>query len=234
MPFITQGKTNIKYILIVVILAAIAGGGILAYQYWWVPKHETQKPVACTLEAKVCPDGSAVGRTGPDCEFAPCPTVKPDETANWKTYINSQYGFELKYPPTGTMKEGIGYAGTTPTSFTLSFSNPADSQRFELQIMYKDTDNHLEDFACSSGTEEKTCFTEYRIINGVRIVVTTFVRDEGEGAGTKEKSAIAINGGKLLEFYTGFDPLLQKYTLVDLSKDKFLFDQILSTFKFIK
>ncbi len=28
---------------------------------------------ACTLEAKICPDGSYVGRTGPNCEFAPCP-----------------------------------------------------------------------------------------------------------------------------------------------------------------
>lgn len=32
-----------------------------------------QSPQACTEEAKVCPDGSAVGRTGPNCEFAPCP-----------------------------------------------------------------------------------------------------------------------------------------------------------------
>jgi len=28
--------------------------------------------VACTEEAKLCPDGTAVGRTGPNCEFAPC------------------------------------------------------------------------------------------------------------------------------------------------------------------
>lgn len=28
---------------------------------------------ACTDDAKICPDGSAVGRTGPNCEFAPCP-----------------------------------------------------------------------------------------------------------------------------------------------------------------
>ncbi len=28
---------------------------------------------ACTQEAKLCPDGSSVGRTGPNCEFAPCP-----------------------------------------------------------------------------------------------------------------------------------------------------------------
>lgn len=34
-------------------------------------------PPACTQEAKLCPDGSAVGRTGPNCEFAPCPTTYP-------------------------------------------------------------------------------------------------------------------------------------------------------------
>lgn len=29
--------------------------------------------VACTADAKLCPDGSAVGRSGPNCEFTPCP-----------------------------------------------------------------------------------------------------------------------------------------------------------------
>jgi hypothetical protein len=29
---------------------------------------------ACTQEAKLCPNGSYVGRTGPNCEFSPCPT----------------------------------------------------------------------------------------------------------------------------------------------------------------
>jgi len=31
--------------------------------------------VACTMDAKICPDGSYVGRTGPHCEFAPCPNT---------------------------------------------------------------------------------------------------------------------------------------------------------------
>jgi hypothetical protein len=31
------------------------------------------EPVSCTLDAKICSDGSAVGRVAPDCEFAPCP-----------------------------------------------------------------------------------------------------------------------------------------------------------------
>jgi len=29
--------------------------------------------VFCTQEAKLCPDGSYVGRQGPNCDFAPCP-----------------------------------------------------------------------------------------------------------------------------------------------------------------
>jgi len=28
------------------------------------------------MEAKICPDGSAVGRTGPNCEFAACPAAQ--------------------------------------------------------------------------------------------------------------------------------------------------------------
>jgi len=32
-------------------------------------------PVACTMDAKMCPDGSYVGRIGPNCEFAKCPNV---------------------------------------------------------------------------------------------------------------------------------------------------------------
>lgn len=31
-------------------------------------------PRACTMEAKQCPDGSYVGRQGPNCEFAACPS----------------------------------------------------------------------------------------------------------------------------------------------------------------
>jgi len=31
------------------------------------------KQIACTMEARLCPDGSAVGRISPNCEFAPCP-----------------------------------------------------------------------------------------------------------------------------------------------------------------
>ncbi|MFA6214155.1 MAG: Kazal-type serine protease inhibitor family protein [Candidatus Micrarchaeia archaeon] len=44
-----------------------------------------QGPKACTAEAKLCPDGTAVGRTGPNCEFSPCP-APPEGCACTKEY----------------------------------------------------------------------------------------------------------------------------------------------------
>ena len=38
-----------------------------------VPPIEPPTSVACTKEAKICPDGSAIGRVGEKCEFAACP-----------------------------------------------------------------------------------------------------------------------------------------------------------------
>lgn len=35
--------------------------------------EESEPAVFCTMDAQICPDGSAVGRIAPDCEFAPCP-----------------------------------------------------------------------------------------------------------------------------------------------------------------
>ncbi|MGZ5050587.1 MAG: hypothetical protein ACXWF8_01040 [Methylobacter sp.] len=36
----------------------------------------TTEPVACTLDAKQCPDGSYVSRVPPSCEFAACPATR--------------------------------------------------------------------------------------------------------------------------------------------------------------
>lgn len=38
-----------------------------------MPPAAQAESVMCTMDAKLCPDGSSVGRTGPNCEFAPCP-----------------------------------------------------------------------------------------------------------------------------------------------------------------
>ena len=39
----------------------------------------SEEPVFCTMDAKICPDGSFVGRSGPNCEFDPCPEDSTQE-----------------------------------------------------------------------------------------------------------------------------------------------------------
>lgn len=67
-------KARIIIVLIIITL------GVLGYIMY--PKKPTVNPVVpgrnddstfCTADAKECPDGSYVGRSGPNCEFTECP-----------------------------------------------------------------------------------------------------------------------------------------------------------------
>jgi len=87
-----KGIVAILIVLIIIGVLALGGG-----TYYFLVK-KTQKPVGCTQEAKICPDGSAVSRTGPNCGFAACPTVKTDETVNWKTFTAIDKGATFRYP----------------------------------------------------------------------------------------------------------------------------------------
>ncbi|MFH1671160.1 MAG: GerMN domain-containing protein [Candidatus Portnoybacteria bacterium] len=57
-----------KILIILIILIALIG-------IWlgWKFLINSEEPVACTMEAKLCSDGSYVGRVAPDCDFALCP-----------------------------------------------------------------------------------------------------------------------------------------------------------------
>lgn len=62
------------FILVGFIFLAIAVGFIVSFSLVRIldRKDLGNTKQACTMEAKLCPDGSYVGRTGVNCEFAPC------------------------------------------------------------------------------------------------------------------------------------------------------------------
>ena len=60
--------------------------------------------IGCTLEAKVCPDGTSVGRTGPLCEFAPCPKNTTSSSDNLVVLDTPQPYQEITSPVTITGK----------------------------------------------------------------------------------------------------------------------------------
>lgn len=47
-----------------------------------------ERESACSAEAKLCSDGTAVGRSGPACEFTKCPGEGKNDL--WKTVINDR------------------------------------------------------------------------------------------------------------------------------------------------
>lgn len=60
----------------------------------------TAQIISCTLEAKLCPDGSYVSRQGTACEFVQCPGDSAAQSLpeNWKTYTSEKHGFTIKHP----------------------------------------------------------------------------------------------------------------------------------------
>ncbi|MDP2734951.1 MAG: hypothetical protein Q8P12_01960 [bacterium] len=100
--------------------------------------------IACTQEAKLCPDGSYVGRTGPNCEFAAC----PGEGGEWRTFRNDEEGIEFEYPE----------------SLKAAYIYPVD---WPPQVVVMD-----EPYSCPQAGFETPGSTEEQIIGGRAYCVT--------------------------------------------------------------
>lgn len=120
------------FIIVAVAVAAGIGYAISTQTDLFLSKSDNTNIVACTEEAKLCPDGSYVGRTGPNCAFADCPSTNTnvavntntsantntvvDAMADWKTYENTTIGYTVKYSPTWKVSS---CEGSTAVSFGL-------------------------------------------------------------------------------------------------------------------
>jgi len=148
----TTGRYSKKrWALIIVGLSVISvGAGILVL----LNISGTDKEVACTMEAKICPDGSAVGRSGPDCEFSECPQLEID--SSWKSFSDPLSAISFRYPE------------RLPAEYITAVDWPP---------VARDID---EPFSCSYAGSEiaRAGISETRIINGHTYCVTR----ESEGA----------------------------------------------------
>jgi tryptophan-rich sensory protein len=77
--------------LLVPYILWVSFAAFLNFNIWQL--NPSPAAVACTEEAKLCSDGSAVGRSGPKCEFAACPV-----DANWKIFTDAKTGIVFQYP----------------------------------------------------------------------------------------------------------------------------------------
>lgn len=104
-----------KAYLFTVILGMIVLAGAVTGAFFYF-NYQSTGQVACTEEAKLCPDGSYVGRTGPKCEFSKCPDVTTTSTIQGQVSIGpicpvEQVGVPCPVPPEAyTSREVILYA----------------------------------------------------------------------------------------------------------------------------
>lgn len=126
------------------------------------PKNE---PVVCTMDAKICPDGSSVGRIAPNCEFAACPTSQ-----------NSQ----VESAPAVTPSIDVENVRDEAAKVTFSYPATFNTKYITPEVWPPVVEVKKEAYKCpafeispGSATEQKQ-----KIINGK----TYCVLMEGEGA----------------------------------------------------
>jgi len=66
-------KVSIILTLVLIALAVALITFVCEDGWCYIFPWQGDRQTACTMEARLCPDGSAVGRAGPNCEFSPCP-----------------------------------------------------------------------------------------------------------------------------------------------------------------
>lgn len=125
---------------------------------------------ACTQEARRCPDGSFVGRTGPSCEFAACPDVPP-----------------LGWRATTTADAAFWY----PVELSAVYVTPADWPP-SVQVA-------AGPFACTEGGSQtaRAGVTSRRVIEG-RVYCVTAVSEGAAGSIYTMYAYAFEKGGKVL------------------------------------
>ncbi|MES3031282.1 MAG: hypothetical protein V4697_02610 [Patescibacteria group bacterium] len=117
-----QNKNTFAPVILIIILVVIAIWGISVYKEKnptvRVNIPNTNEPVACTMDARICPDGSAVGRQGPNCEFAACPAPTSTSTSSGTTTVAASIN----------QKAQVGTFFVTPLSVLEDSRCPIDVQ----------------------------------------------------------------------------------------------------------
>ncbi len=147
------------------------------------------------------------------------PTTGLDETANWEVYINQEIGFSLRYPSNMTVSEcKNGFHMFTKSSNMQSAEYCETPPYGIISLVYSTTE-------ISPGYEQSTDFK-----------VTTIPYNIGGVAGRKQVvDKIRESPGPDYSVHVIFNKNKYYYTFTVSDKNyEDVFDQILSTFKFLE
>jgi len=148
---------------VIIVLAVLVGGGILAYQYFSdFPKETILTPLIVEKEI----ENSKI-------------EVSEDETAGWETYTDDKYGFEFKYPTDYSLKVIDGKRSSDfvlrgPNKEQLRISSEVNdkdyaSLTFEKFAQTVAKSNCASEFSWCTDLNRITKFTNSNGLNGYEI-----------------------------------------------------------------
>jgi hypothetical protein len=238
MPFITQGKTNWKFLLIVIILVVIIMGVIWILSLpipppWQPPPKADEKyckrDTDCVSEMTIkkdCINTTTYQKIGSPVQYQMLPpltckcvnnrcTVAQDITADWKTFTNQRNEFEIKYPKDWQAK-----------SYELPCAGCAAVYEFgpnRIQITVTESTNW--DDAKTNLERNVDGKSEEIVIDGLSAI-------KREGKAKKYSAYTALEGTEIEGII-----LMRNYRIYYFfatKEDKETFNQMLSTFKFLE
>ncbi len=100
---------------------------------------EVKPPFECNADGKVCPDGSTVGRTGEQCEFASCPTAEATNAVIRTSMGQVMTGLNISITPHEVIDDSrcpadvqCIWAGTVYARVTIKTPNSVRGETLEL------------------------------------------------------------------------------------------------------
>lgn len=109
-----MNKRSLYYFIAVVLVGAIPGTTYILRNKISNPPQLSQ---ACTQEAKICPDGTSVGRVGPNCEFSSCP-ITTTSTSSLEEVTSSSTPIATTSAKVQSLPTTIPEKTTSPTTLS--------------------------------------------------------------------------------------------------------------------
>jgi hypothetical protein len=180
-----KGISTTLSILLVVLLVTVVGGG-LVYKYYLAPG-----------------EGPSDGKPGDS----------QDETADWETYKNEDFGFEIKHPEDVGVQQtdspGVGFGSYRMFFFRTFYTSETNKQMMSISVVPKDMEGFIQE-SLVIDTEEEIIVNKKE---GVRII------------GSDQKNLL------IDQIWINHD---NKIYIIKKGDQEDIFNQMLSTFRFLE
>ncbi|MCX6718581.1 MAG: PsbP-related protein [Candidatus Staskawiczbacteria bacterium] len=199
-----KGISTLTGIIIIIVVAVVLFGGVFAYQYFTAKSQQNSKFFGSSQKTN---------------------QTQTQTTAGWKTYTNSQYGYEIKYP------EDWRKSGIEPPTWI----SPVEGTVYISIVSYPKIGLGTIINGCPNiaGTDVSSEIAGKEKVGGLEFCKYTEIQSGMGGAKFQSFSYFITNDnyGYFIDLTAPYKP---NQTESDFKYELNIFDQMVSTFKFTK